>query len=257
MPMLSKLTQANLTPLLTKANGYQMWLTANGGSEKLRFPVHPEKLNISDGSNNKIVDVVGLGEIVIKQDRPAINISFSSFFPAAYFPGIQVENITPPRTIEEMIKRWKNSDKPVQFIVTGTPINIYCAIEDFPTSEDGGDVGTIHYSLSLKEYREVKARQVKVDGGTAKVEQQTPARTDNRETPKTYTVVKGDNLWDIARKQLGDEKRWKEIYELNRDVIGGNPNLIKPGQVLKLPSTSGGEAKSVVYDYSLSNLAQR
>jgi len=53
----------------------------------------------------------------------------------------------------------------------------------------------------------------------------------------THTVVKGDTLWDIARKYLGEGKRYPEIYELNKDIVK-NPNLIYPGQVLKLP---GGE----------------
>jgi nucleoid-associated protein YgaU len=33
----------------------------------------------------------------------------------------------------------------------------------------------------------------------------------------------------------GDWKHWKEIYESNKDVIGANPDLVKVGQVLKLP----------------------
>jgi hypothetical protein len=31
---------------------------------------------------------------------------------------------------------------------------------------------------------------------------------------------------------------WKQIYELNKDIIGANPNLIKPGQQLKMPDGS-------------------
>ncbi|HHX13145.1 MAG TPA: LysM peptidoglycan-binding domain-containing protein, partial [Clostridiales bacterium] len=51
----------------------------------------------------------------------------------------------------------------------------------------------------------------------------------------TYKVVKADNLWKIARKQLGAGNRYKEIYELNKDLIN-NPNLIHIGQVLVIPS---------------------
>lgn len=51
----------------------------------------------------------------------------------------------------------------------------------------------------------------------------------------TYTVHRGDNLWDIARKHLGDPSRWHEIYQMNADAIGGNPNLIHTGLSLKLP----------------------
>lgn len=47
----------------------------------------------------------------------------------------------------------------------------------------------------------------------------------------TYVVQKGDTLWGIAEKY---NTTWQEIYELNKDVIGDNPNLIYPGQVLKI-----------------------
>lgn len=53
---------------------------------------------------------------------------------------------------------------------------------------------------------------------------------------KTYTVESGDNLSAIAKQELGDANRWHEIYELNKDLIGNNPDLIQPGMELKLPS---------------------
>ena len=48
-----------------------------------------------------------------------------------------------------------------------------------------------------------------------------------------YTVEKGDCLSGIARKILGDDKQWRLIYDMNADTIK-NPNLIYPGQLLKL-----------------------
>ncbi len=56
--------------------------------------------------------------------------------------------------------------------------------------------------------------------------------------PATYTVARGDSLSQIATRELGDANRWRELYEANRDVVGPNPNLIHPGQVLKLPGKS-------------------
>lgn len=49
--------------------------------------------------------------------------------------------------------------------------------------------------------------------------------------PSTYVVKKNDTLIDIAKKYGID---WKELYNKNKDVIGKNPNLIKPGQVLEI-----------------------
>ena len=51
----------------------------------------------------------------------------------------------------------------------------------------------------------------------------------------TYTVQKGDSLSKIAAHQYGDGNKWKAIFEANRDQIT-NPDLIHPGQVLKIPS---------------------
>ncbi len=52
----------------------------------------------------------------------------------------------------------------------------------------------------------------------------------------TYTVQPGDSLWKIAGEQLHDVNRWHEIYALNQQLIGSNPGLILPGQVLTLPA---------------------
>ena len=49
--------------------------------------------------------------------------------------------------------------------------------------------------------------------------------------PSTYIVKKGDTLIKIAIKYNLD---WKKLYELNKNIIGDNPNLIKVGQVLNI-----------------------
>jgi len=51
---------------------------------------------------------------------------------------------------------------------------------------------------------------------------------------KTYTVVRGDSLSKIAKREYGDMTKWRKIYEANRDVID-NPDLIEPGQNLIIP----------------------
>jgi murein DD-endopeptidase MepM/ murein hydrolase activator NlpD len=53
----------------------------------------------------------------------------------------------------------------------------------------------------------------------------------------TVTVQRGDSLSKIAQRALGDGNRWREIYDANRDTIS-NPNIIHPGQVLRLPGAS-------------------
>lgn len=54
-------------------------------------------------------------------------------------------------------------------------------------------------------------------------------------TTRTYIVKSGDTLSDIAQSEMGDAKRWPELYEANKDAVGKNPDLIHPGLELKIP----------------------
>ena len=51
---------------------------------------------------------------------------------------------------------------------------------------------------------------------------------------KLYTVVKGDTLGGIAKKVYGDSSKYKQIFEFNQPMLK-NPDLIYPGQVLRMP----------------------
>ena len=52
---------------------------------------------------------------------------------------------------------------------------------------------------------------------------------------KTYTVKAGDTLSAIAKEHLGSAGAYMKIFEANKDQLT-DPDKIKPGQVLHLPS---------------------
>jgi nucleoid-associated protein YgaU len=54
------------------------------------------------------------------------------------------------------------------------------------------------------------------------------------ETEESYMVVKGDTLSAIAQRFYGKASLWTKIHEANKDQVP-NPDLIRPGQVLRLP----------------------
>lgn len=89
-------------------------------------------------------------------------------------------------------------------------------------SEADHSVGADGYTtqLSLRKAPEAEAAAAG-DGGT-------PAGS-------VYTVKRGDNLWKIAKAYYGSGALWTKIYAANKAVIGNNPNLIYPGQVLTIP----------------------
>lgn len=77
--------------------------------------------------------------------------------------------------------------------------------------------------------------------------QETTPSKPTSQTPATkqatYVVKKGDSLSLIARKKLGNENRWKEIYDLNRGKIS-NPNQIYPGQELAMPASENKQSEA-------------
>jgi len=50
---------------------------------------------------------------------------------------------------------------------------------------------------------------------------------------KEHKVIKGDTLWDISAKELRDPFLWPRIWKENKWI--SNPNLIYPGQIIKIP----------------------
>lgn len=75
------------------------------------------------------------------------------------------------------------------------------------------------------------------------------AGADGAPTSESYRVAAGDSLWAIACRHLArtqgetptdDEidRHWRSIYARNRTLIGNDPHLIFPGQVLILPEVA-------------------
>ncbi|NMR29908.1 LysM peptidoglycan-binding domain-containing protein [Crystallibacter degradans] len=67
--------------------------------------------------------------------------------------------------------------------------------------------------------------------------------SQTNEESQAVTVEHGDTLWDIAAKDLGKfatdteiAAHWPRWYSANKDVIGPDPAVLLPGQVLLAPA---------------------
>ena len=58
-----------------------------------------------------------------------------------------------------------------------------------------------------------------------------------------YKVKPGEGWYDLSRRFLGDGTRWPELFELNRERVSHNPQLLRAGTVIELPRTVASAAK--------------
>ncbi|MCR1785612.1 LysM peptidoglycan-binding domain-containing protein [Nocardioides carbamazepini] len=101
------------------------------------------------------------------------------------------------------------------------------------------------------------AAPVAVGHVTAGAVDQAPAQQDvkvetkqERKGSKTvdHAVKAGESLWSIAEDHFGDGARYKELVDLNRDLLGAQPSFLEPGWVLKLPALNDG---GPAHDYTV------
>ena len=213
---------------------YEFWLSQ--GKEKLRLPVLPEQLDVSNNLANESVKVSKFGEVTFINEPGAKTISFSSHFPKKYSPLSEYKGFLSPENAILKIEKWMKAKKPVQFLVTGTKINFTCSIENFSHREGEKDIGDRDFDLTLKEYQTASPRKIKQKKKTKKKRPSKPA-------PKMYTVKKGDTLWHIAGRFYGNSQEWRKIWNVNKQaMIKRSKRNIKqpghwifPGQKLKIP----------------------
>ncbi|AKL68859.1 MULTISPECIES: transglycosylase family protein [Streptomyces] len=94
-----------------------------------------------------------------------------------------------------------------------------------------------------KQAQQPAALRTEAEQATAEQRQNAPRPTGTSVLPNPYVVAPGDSLSAIATEQHV-EGGWQALYETNRATIGGNPNLILPGQRLTLRITAAPPAQN-------------
>lgn len=223
--------------------GYDVYL------KRCLLPITPGKLEMKINNANTTVTLIDDGEVNILKRAKLTDISFECLIPQVRYPFASYKSgFRSASYFLDYFEDLKNSDEPFQFIVSrkmpsGKSLfstNIKVSMEDYKIIEDAGEGFDLKVKISLKQYRDYGTKTVNVtivqEKVQASVEEQRPA--ENSPAPpaaQTYTVVKGDCLWNIAKKFYGDGSKYTVIYDANRGIVGGNPNLIYPGQVLTIP----------------------
>ncbi len=225
-------------------NGYDFYLN------KCLLPVAPPKLSVKINNANETVTLINEGEINILKKAELTDIEFECRIPQEKYPfAVYKSGFKGADYFLDYFESLKTSKKPFQFIVcrkrpTGKRLfdtNIKVSMEDYKITEDAKNGFDVLVKIKLKQWRDYGTKTVNIsfnmEKPKASVEPQREATASPAPaTAQTYTVVKGDCLWNIAKKFYGNGSKYSIIYNANKSVIGGNPNLIYPGQVLTIPA---------------------
>lgn len=213
----------------------------------IRFPVPPQKLKLKTKGQNETMTLINGNEINILNPPGLTEISFDVLLPWTEYPFAEYDGgFEPPEYFLSTLDVIKREQKPVQFVVIrespqGDSLfdtNMTVSLEDYTVAEDAKDGLDVTVSISLKNYIFVSTQKYEIQETKEKEEAEVlvEEERDASSAPEheTYTVKKGDCLWNIAKRYLGNGSRYPEIYNLNRDKIR-DPNRIQTGQVIKMP----------------------
>lgn len=216
---------------------------------KMLCPVAPSKLQLKIKGQNKSLTLINEGQVNILKKPGLTEISFDLLLPNVKYPFAQYKNefVNAQYFLDEL-EKLQTYMKPFQFIVTRTfpngkmlfDTNMKVSLESYDIKEEAKQGFDVIVSVKLKQYREygTKTCTISTESNKTTASVQNTRPTDNSPAPftnKTYTVQKGDCLWNIAKKFYGNGSKYTVIYNANKDKIK-NPNLIYPGQVLTIPA---------------------
>ena len=139
--------------------------------DKIRFPIVPSSIGVNRSNNIDTQSVLKLGEVPIFNGTSLKTIEFESFFPNQEYSFCDYTGFMSPYEFSEKIQGWMYEGEPVRIIVTDTPINMQCLIQQFDTVEQDG-TRDLYYTLSLLEYRPIQVSSV--NGGNINNRQNLP-----------------------------------------------------------------------------------
>ena len=219
------------------------------------LPVTPSKIDMKIKGQNKTMTLINEAQINILKTPGLTDISFKAMLPAFKYPFAEYGGeFVEPKYYLKKLEELQTAKKPFQFIVTrNSPVgkaffhtNMSVSLESYDISEDVKEGFDIYVNIKLKQYKSYGAKTVVVTQTTttattttATATTYTPRPAENPPaTGTSYTVKTGDCLWNIAKQFYGNGAMYMTIYNANKGIIGDDPNLIKPGQVLYIPNAA-------------------
>ena len=199
-------------------------------NDKIRFPVVPSSIGVSRSNNIDTQSVLKLGEVPIFNGTSLKTIELTSFFPNQEYSFCDYVGFMKPYEFSDKIQKWMYEGKPLRIIVTDSPTNMQCLIQQFDTVEQDG-TRDLYFTLNLLEYRPIEVPNLSNNNqsNNSNNSQNISRPSENNDSSnsnqqKTHKVVKGDSLWAIAQKYYGKGSLYPKIKEANKTKY---PSLAK------------------------------
>ena len=216
----------------------------NFNNDVMRLPVNPQEIKIDNPQDNEKYEILKQGQIVLPTHMGSRKFQFEAEFPSQTYHYVndqrgfdQAGNFSNANGYIEVLQKWRRNNSPIGFKLSddiNEEIDTQVLIESMTITEKAGEDGDYYVDFKLIEtVNLIRLEVVKEDPVTGETtKQQVKGNTENPKKPESYTIIKGDTLWGLAKRFLGDGGRWTELHKLNAKIK--NPNLIYPGQVIKL-----------------------
>lgn len=189
-----------------------IYIKERSGSREIRIPLLPERIVCRSGEAAfATYDIINHGEVAVPTGVGLASYSWESEFPGKYRTdkSMMRGEWQDPATYHKIIEDWKKNGTPLNLLVTGFPINVDVYVKEY-TAEPAGAFGDMEYEIVFLEERDITIKKTSTGSNSTK-------RTSQKTT--SYTIKKGDTLWDISHKFLGAGSKWETIYNANKEII--------------------------------------
>lgn len=188
----------------------------------IQLPIPPENIEVSSGMETETVNIVNLGEVNILKGRKLKELSFSASLPRhSYLTPIRTRGeFSSPEEYIKLFESAQANNDPLILAVTGLGLNMKASVESF---EYTYLTDYVDFSLSLKEYKDFKAKEVVLVTVTPDVPEEKPK-------PSVQTTPTNRTKTDFA---IGDKVICTGTYRETSYATGAS-GTFKTGFVGKI-----------------------
>lgn len=137
-----------------------IFLYFNNRQDKIQLPVVPEEFTIQFPHNNEVYQTISQGDMKLIGMPGLKSLTLASFFPAKRYPFVRSEDLWAWEYVNK-IEEWIKKRLPIRLVITKSPINMACTIEDFSYGLKPGS-NDVYYSLTLEEFKFIQLERKQV-----------------------------------------------------------------------------------------------